>query len=82
MPGPAPSPPPSQEDIVLADGLGAVIDRALERHPAGETFVYGIHQHVSAGVLEHLRLRYLELGWGSVRLREGATGTHLLVLTP
>lgn len=73
---------PSGEDITLADGLAGVIDRALERHPAGETFVYGIHQHVGPGVLESLREHYLSAGWRGVTLREGATGAHLLVLTP
>ena len=68
------------DDLALADGLAAVIDRALARHPAGETFVYGIHQELSPAALEHLRARYLEAGWREVALREGATGAHLLVL--
>ncbi|HEX6926565.1 MAG TPA: hypothetical protein VF167_14180 [Longimicrobiaceae bacterium] len=73
---------PSPDDVRLADGLAGVIDRALERHPPGETFVYGIHQHLSPGALERLRQHYLEVGWREVVLREGATGTHLLILTP
>jgi hypothetical protein len=68
------------EDLSLADGLAAVIDRALARHPAGETFVYGIHQELSPSALERLRERYLAAGWGDVSLREGATGSYLLVL--
>lgn len=68
--------------MTLADGLGGVIDRVLERHPPGETFVYGIHQHVGAGVLARLRQRYLDAGWREVEAREGATGGHLLILRP
>ena len=63
-------------------GLCGVIDRALERHPRGETFVYGIHQKVAPGVLESLKRHYVGSGWSSVALREGATGSHLLVLAP
>ena len=70
------------EDLVLADGLAAVIDKALERHPRGETFVYGIHQGLSPGALERLREHYEAAGWSGVSLREGATGAHLLVLRP
>lgn len=77
-----PHPSPTAEEMVLADGLAGVIDRSLERHPPGEIFVYGIHQHVGPGVLERLRERYQAAGWGKVTLREGATGTHLLILTP
>lgn len=73
---------PTEEEESLARGLAGVIDRALERHPAGETFVYGIHQKVAPGVLEFLRRHYVAAGWSRVTLREGATGTHLLVLTP
>ena len=68
------------DDIALADGLAAVIDRALLRHPAGETFVYGIHQELSPTALDHLRQRYTAAGWREVNLRTGATGSHLLVL--
>ena len=70
------------EDAALAEGLAGVIDRALERHPPGETFVYGIHQHVAPAVFERLRRRYLAAGWAGVTVREGATGGHLLILTP
>lgn len=75
-------PEPTSEEASLARGLCGVIDRALERHRAGETFVYGIHQKVAPGVLESLRRHYMGSGWSSVALREGATGSHLLVLTP
>ena len=70
------------ENAALADGLAGVIDRALARHPPGETFVYGIHQHVGPAVFERLRQRYLAAGWAGVTIREGATGAHLLILTP
>lgn len=73
---------PAGEDVALADGLAGVIDRVLERHPAGETFVYGIHQQVGSGTLARLRERYLAAGWGRVEVREGATGGHLLILSP
>lgn len=73
---------PSPDEVRLADGLAGVIDRALERHPSGEPFLYGIHQHLSPGARERLRQHYLEAGWSEVVLREGATGAHLLILTP
>ena len=73
---------PSAEEESLARGLSGVIDRALERNPPGETFVYGIHQKVAPGVLECLRRHYIGAGWSRVALSEGATGSHLLVLTP
>lgn len=79
---PVDPPQPTSEEVSLARGLCGVIDRALERHPAGETFVYGIHQKVAPGVLESLRRHYVGAGWSGVALREGATGSHLLVLTP
>ena len=67
-------------DPSFADGLAAVIDRALARHPAGETFVYGIHQELSPEALDRLRERYQADGWREVSLRAGATGSYLLVL--
>lgn len=70
------------DDAVLADGLAAVIDRALARHPAGETFVYGIHQQIGPAAMERLRARFTAAGWSRVSLREGATGAYLLVLSP
>lgn len=72
----------ANEAAALANGLAAVIDRALVRHPAGETFVYGIHQEIAPAVVEHLRSRYLATGWRRVTLRQGATGAYMLVLTP
>lgn len=69
-------------DVTLAAGLAAVIDRALERHPPNETFVYGIHQGLSEGVAECLREHYVAAGWTGVSLREGASGAYLLVLRP
>lgn len=77
-----PAPMPTAEEAALANGLAGVIDRALARHPPDETFVYGIHQQVAAGVLERLRQHYAAAGWSRVTLREGATGAYLLVLTP
>lgn len=73
---------PTCEEESLARGLAGVIDRALEGNPPGETFVYGIHQKVAPGVLECLRRHYVAAGWSRVSLTEGATGSHLLVLTP
>lgn len=67
-------------EISLADGLGSVIDRALEHHPPEDTFVYGIHQAISPAMVERLRARYLAAGWRHVTLRAGETGTYLLVL--
>jgi len=74
-------PEPSAEEAALADGLAAVIDRMLERHPAGDTFLYGIHQTISPGMLTYLRRHFRRAGWAQVTVREGATGAHLLVLS-
>lgn len=79
---PEPHPGPGTEDHALAESLAGVIDRALVGHREGETFLYGIHQHVSPGVLACLRERYRASGWSGVSLRESATGTYLLVLMP
>lgn len=73
---------PAGEELRFAQGLEAMIDRALERHPRGRTFVYGIHQELSGPTLEYLRARFVAAGWAGVDLREGATGAYLLVLTP
>lgn len=73
---------PTAEEAALANGLAAVIDRAVARHPRSETFVYGIHQELAPGVAAHLRAHYLDAGWTSVSLREGASGAYLLVLRP
>lgn len=70
------------EEAVLAAGLAGVIDRALTRHPRGDTFVYGIHQEISPAVVERLRQRYVSSGWSRVTLRAGATGAYMLILTP
>lgn len=74
-------PEPTSEDAALADGLAAVIDQMLERHPPGETFLYGIHQSISPGMLTHLRRHFQKAGWEYVNVRKGATGAHLLVLS-
>lgn len=58
------------------------MDRALEGHREGESFVYGIHQELPAPVAEALRTRYRAAGWREVRVNQGETGAHTLVLIP
>lgn len=72
----------SSEDLSFARGLEAIIDRALQRSPPGDAFVYGIHQGISGEAAEYLRARYSAAGWGEVSLKPGATGALLLSLYP
>lgn len=77
-----PEPELSGEDADFARGLESIIDRALKRHPAGDRFVYGIHQELNPSVAEHIRRRYRAVGWSEVTIKPGATGAYLLILTP
>lgn len=70
------------DDFAFLRGLEAAIDRALEGHRPGESFVYGIHQELSDDVAGALEARYRAAGWREVRIRPGETGAHILVLVP
>lgn len=70
------------DDFAFLLGLEAAIDRALDGHRPGESFVYGIHQEISAPVVEALQARYEGAGWSEVRVRRGETGAHTVVLIP
>ena len=70
------------EERAFASGLEGVIDRALLRLPAGDRFVYGIHQGLPPAVGDCLVRRYLAAGWSGARITPGATGASTLVLSP
>jgi hypothetical protein len=70
------------DEAAFAAALERIVDRALERHPAGSRFVYGIHQELTPATGRLLAERYRSAGWRDVTLRPGATGAYLLVLTP
>jgi hypothetical protein len=70
------------EDGIFAASLERIVDQALVRHPAGGRFMYGIHQDLPPGVAELLSKRYRSVGWREVAIRPGATGAHILLLTP
>jgi hypothetical protein len=69
-------------DFAFLLGVEAAIDRALDGHRPGESFVYGIHQEMPAGVAEALEARYRAAGWAEARVKRGETGAHLVVLVP
>jgi hypothetical protein len=69
-------------ELTFTLGLEKIIDGALTGYRPGMPFVYGIHQALSPRMIEALRARYREAGWGEVLLREGATGAYMLVLRP
>lgn len=70
------------EERGFAAGLEGVIDRALQRLPRGDRFVYGIHQGLPAGVADCIVRRYLAAGWSVARITPGATGASTLLLDP
>lgn len=70
------------DDFMFLQGIEAGIDRALERHRPGESFVYGIHQELSEPIASALCARYRAVGWSDVRVRQGETGAHTIVLIP
>ena len=70
------------EERGFAEGLEGVIDRALQRLPPGERFVYGIHQGLPPAVAECIVRRYLAAGWSVARITPGATGASTLLLAP
>ena len=72
--------PPPEDGFVR--GLEGTIDRALLRHPRGETFLYGILQELDPRAAALLVERYRVAGWGEVALREGLTGAYNLLLIP
>lgn len=72
----------SASDFAFLSGIEAAIDRALENHRAGETFVYGVHQEMPAGVPEALAARYRAAGWSNATVKKGETGAHNIVLNP
>lgn len=63
-------------------GLEGIIDRALQAHPRGDTFVYGIYQEMDPAVAELLTRRYLGAGWSEARLKPTLTGAATLILVP
>lgn len=69
-------------DFAFLLGLEAAIDGALDGHRPGESFVYGIHQEMPAGVAEALEARYRAAGWSEARVKPGETGAHVVVLVP
>ncbi len=69
-----------QEENGFVSGLEGVIDRALQNHPPGERFVFGIHQALSPSIERCLLARYRTAGWGEARVIPGATGAATLVL--
>lgn len=71
-----------EERVGFVRGLEGVVDRALERHPAGESFVYGIYQEMDPVTMDFLVRRYTAAGWGDAKLKPGLTGAFLLVLVP
>lgn len=73
---------PADDPGGFVRGLEGTIDRALERHPRGETFLYGIHQELDAATGALLVERYRAAGWSEVHLREGLTGAFNLILIP
>jgi hypothetical protein len=54
----------------------------LERHPHGDTFLYGIHQELSPEMTEAIVRRYRDAGWSHAVLRAGTAGAQLLILRP
>lgn len=72
----------SATDFAFLSGIEAAIDRALENHRAGDTFVYGIHQEMPAGVPEALAARYRAAGWGDATVKQSETGAYMVVLNP
>lgn len=70
------------EVVAFVRGLEGTIDRALLRHPRGETFLYGIHQGLDPRMAALLVDRYRRAGWSGVELREGLTGALNLILIP
>lgn len=70
------------EAAAFVRGLEGTIDRALLRHPRGETFLYGIHQELDPRMAALLVERYRAAGWSAVELREGLTGAYNLILIP
>lgn len=71
-----------EEQLGFLRGLEGIIDRALERHRPGESFVYGIYQELDPPVADFLVRRYRAAGWGEVKLKPGLTGAPSLVLVP
>jgi hypothetical protein len=69
-------------EFELTLGLEKIIDRMMDSHRRGDSFVYGIHQALSPRMIESLARRYHEAGWGDAWIREGATGAYMLVLHP
>lgn len=72
----------TDEQLGFARGLEGIIDRALQRHRPGESFVYGIHQELDPPVADLLVRRYTAAGWSEARLKPGLTGAPTLVLVP
>ena len=72
----------NEEQVGFLRGLEGIVDRALERHRRGESFVYGIHQELDPPVMEFLVRRYRAAGWAEVVLKPGMTGAFSLVLVP
>jgi hypothetical protein len=70
------------DDFAFLRGIEAAIDRALEGHRAGETFVYGIHQEMPVDVPRALADRYRSAGWSEVTVKPGETGGHTVVMIP
>lgn len=74
--------PLTDEQVGFVRGIEGVVDRALERHPAGDPFLFGIYQELDPPVREFLVRRYAAAGWGEVGLKPGLTGAFSLVLVP
>jgi hypothetical protein len=74
-------PAPDSEEDAFLEAMIRIVDRALADHRGG-SFVYGIHQELSSGMVDALRARYEGSGWSAVSIEPTATGAFLLVLRP